>query len=170
MQPIETERLILRSFRLEDLDDLYEMLSDAETVKYEPYLPMTMEEVRSNLDWRISTEEMIAVQRKSDGKMIGGIYLGAREFNALELGYVFNRSCWGMGYAAEGCQSIIQQAFSRGIHRIYAECDPNNPASWRLLERLGFQREAHLHQNIFFWKDEAGTPLWKDTFIYGRLS
>ena len=47
---IETERLILRRFRKEDLQDLYEYLSDAETVQYEPYRPMDMNEVKEQLD------------------------------------------------------------------------------------------------------------------------
>lgn len=62
------------------------------------------------------------------------------------------------------------QAFARGIHRIYAECDPENTASWRLLERLGFQREAHFKQNVYFWRNEKGGPIWKDTYVYARLA
>ena len=166
----QTNRLILRRYCLSDLQDLYEYLSDPEVVKYEPYKPMTMGEVRENLAWRISTEEMIAVERKADGKMIGNIYLGNRDFDALELGYVFHRNAWGQGYAKESCEALISRAFARGVHRIYAECDPENAASWRLLEALGFVREAHLKQNVYFWKDEKGQPIWKDTFVYARLN
>ena len=165
----ETERLILRRFREEDLSDLQEYLSDPEVVKYEPYRPMTMEEARENLSWRISTEEMIAVEEKSTGKMIGNVYLGKRDFDSLELGYVFNRAYWGRGYAGEACNALIEKAFAQGVHRIYAECDPENESSRKLLERLGFQREGHLRQNVYFWRDEEGKPIWKDTFLYGKL-
>lgn len=58
----ETDRLILRRYCKEDLQDLYEYLSDEEVVKHEPYKPMNISEVEGNLDWRISTEEMIAVE------------------------------------------------------------------------------------------------------------
>lgn len=95
---METERLILRRYNENDLQDLYEYLSDSEVVKYEPYKPMSMEETKGNLDWRISTDEMIAVELKSNGKMIGNVYLGKRDFEALEIGYVFNKNYWGMGY------------------------------------------------------------------------
>ena len=61
-------------------------------------------------------------------------------------------------------------AFAAGVHRIYAECDPENENSWRLLERLGFSREAHLRQNVYFWKDTDGNPIWKDTYVYARLN
>ena len=91
----ETERLILRRYEEEDLEDLYEYLSDSKVVEFEPYKPMTMDEVRGNLDWRISTDEMIAVELKENGKMIGNVYLGKRDFESLEIGYVFNAEFWG---------------------------------------------------------------------------
>ena len=166
----ETARLRLRRYRESDLMDLYEYLSDPKVVEHEPYLPMTLEEVRENLTWRISTDEMIAVEEKATGKMIGNVYLGKREFDALELGYVFNANYWCRGYARESCEALINLDFRNGIHRIFAECDPNNPNSWKLLERLGFEREGHLKQNVWFWKDEAGNPIWKDTYLYAKVN
>ena len=166
----ETERLILRRYKKEDLEDLFEYLSDPEVVEYEPYKPLTLSETEENLEWRIGTDEMIAVELKETHKMIGNVYMGSREFDAKEIGYVFNRKYWGHGYAVESCKALIEQAFSNGIHRIYAECDPCNNRSWKLLEALGFQREAHLRKNVYFWKDETGKPIWKDTYVYARLA
>ena len=166
----ETERLILRRYSKEDLQDLFEYLSDKEVVEYEPYQPQTFDEVKENLEWRIRSDEMIAVELKDSHKMIGNVYMGKRDFEALEMGYVFNRNYWGHGYAAESCKALIQQAFSNGIHRVYAECDPENKSSWKLLEALGFQREAHFRKNVYFWKDETGKPIWKDTYVYAQLN
>ena len=165
----ETERLILRRYKEEDLSDLLEYLSDAEVVAFEPYKAMTLAEAEENLKWRISTEEMIALELKCNHKMIGNVYLGKREFNSLELGYVLNRTYWKQGYAVESCEKLIALAFQNGVHRIYAECDPKNLGSWKLLEKLGFVREGCLKENVFFWRDEDGQPIWKDTFIYARL-
>ena len=166
----ETDRLILRRFHEKDLDDLYEYLSDPEVVRFEPYMPMGRQEAAQNLEWRISTEEMIAVELKSSHKMIGNIYLGKRDFDAVEIGFVFNRKYWGQGYAKESCCALIKNIFSGGAHRIFAECDPQNSGSWRLLEALGFEKEAHLKENVYFWKDEVGKPIWKDTYIYAKLN
>lgn len=166
---IETPRLILRGFREDDLQDLFEYLSDEEVVRFEPYAPMTIDEVRENLDWRISTVEMVAVELKKSGKMIGNVYLGKRDFDALEIGYVFNKHYWGQGYARESCDALIKKAFSENIHRIFAECDPCNTASWKLLEGLGFTREAYFRQNVYFVKDDLGEPIWKDTYVYALL-
>lgn len=166
----ETERLILRRYKKEDLQDLFEYLSDKDVVEYEPYKTMTFDEAKENLEWRIGTDEMIAVELKSSHKMIGNVYLGKRDFDSLEMGYVFNRNYWGKGYAAESCEALIEQAFSNGVHRIYAECDPRNKNSWKLLEALGFRREAHFRKNVYFWKDENGKAIWKDTYIYAKLN
>ena len=166
----ETERLVLRRYEKEDLQDLFEYLSDKEVVEYEPHKPLTLDETKENLEWRIGTDEMVAVELKRSHKMIGNVYMGKREFEALEMGYVFNRNYWGHGYAIESCKALIQQAFLNGVHRIYAECDPRNKRSWKLLERLGFQREAHLRKNVYFWKDKTGNAIWKDTYIYAKLN
>ena len=50
--------------------------------------------------------------------------------------------------------------------RVYAEYDPMNTPSWKLLEKAGLKREAHFKQNIWFHKDESGKPIWKDTYVY----
>lgn len=167
---LETQRLILRPFRESDLQDLYEYLSDEQTVRYEPYKPMTLAETQDNLHWRMDTGAMIAVERREDHKLIGNLYFAKGNFETAELGYVFNRHFWGHGYASESCRALIKHAFGEGTHRIIAECDPENVNSWRLLEALGFTREAHLRQNVYFWKDGQGNPIWKDTYVYARLS
>lgn len=166
----ETERLILRRYTENDLQDLYEYLSNPNVVKFEPYMPMVMEEVKDNLKWRISTDEMIAVQLKSENKMIGNVYLGKRDFDSLEIGFVFNEKYWKKGYAKESCEKLVEEAFKMGIHRIYAECDPMNQNSWGLLEKMGFLKEGHLRKNVYFFKDENQQPIWKDTFIYSKLN
>lgn len=163
---IETNRLILHRFSENDLLDLFEYLSDPEVVKFEPYRPMSMDEVSEELDLRIASEEMVAVELKSSSKLIGNVYLGKRENDTLEIGFVFNQDFWNQGYAMESCEVSIQDAFSSGIAKIYAECDPDNQSSWKLLERLGFTREAHLIKNTWFWKDELGEPILKDTYMY----
>ena len=83
---------------------------------------------------------------------------------------MFNRHYWGQHYACESCRALIAKAFAEGVHRIYAECDPCNTASWRSLESLGFAKEAHFQQNVYFWKDENGNLVWKDTFVYALLN
>jgi len=149
------------------MNDLYEYISDPETVYFEPYDPKNMDETRQDLAWRISSEEMIAVEY--DGKLIGNLYLGVRDMETRELGYVFNRAYWKRGFAREACFALMDEAFRTGIHRIFAECDPQNPNSWHLLEALGMRREAYMRKNVFFRRDASGNPIWKDTYVYAIL-
>ncbi|MDD5898269.1 MAG: GNAT family N-acetyltransferase [Clostridia bacterium] len=165
----ETERLILRAHRAEDWADFCRCFGDAEVVRFEPYRAMSGEEARQALAARIGNDAFIALETKQDHRYIGNVYFREDEMHAVELGYVLARDAWHRGYAAEACRVLIEDAFARGVHRIWAECDPQNTASWKLLERLGFVREAHLHQNVFFWKDEQGNPIWKDTYQYALL-
>lgn len=167
---IQTLRLILRPYGPQDLEPLYGYLSDPEVVRYEPYRPMTRAEAERTLAERMASEEFLAVELRATGVLIGNLYLGPRPFEALELGYVFARPHWGQGYAAEACRAALQAAFAAGVHRVYAECDPENTPSRRLLERLGFAQEGLLRQNVYFWRDEQGRPLWKDTCLYAILA
>ena len=60
----ETQRLILRRYKEEDLQDLFAYLSDAQVVEYEPHKPLTIEETRENLKWRMETDGRIAAHKK----------------------------------------------------------------------------------------------------------
>ena len=127
-------------------------------MKYEPYRPMTREEVAKDLERRIGSNEMIAIELAETHRLIGNIYLGRRDFSSLELGYVFHRAYWRKGVTKEACAALIERGFAEGTHRIFAERDPENENSWRLLEALGFSREAHFRKNVFFWNDGHGNP------------
>ena len=71
---------------------------------------------------------------------------------------------WGRGYTTEAARAMIDFGFRElGLHRIWADCDPRNVASWRVLEKLGLRREAHLRQNARI-KGE-----WVDSLLYAIL-
>lgn len=164
-----TERLLLRRFCAEDGNDLFEYLSDEEVVRYEPYLPHSREEANEAAKQRAENECFLAVCLKN-GKLIGNLYLQAGDFGTWEIGYVFNRSFWGNGFAVESVRELLSYLFEeQNAHRVTAFCDPQNVHSWKLLERIGMRREGTLLQNVYFFTDEAGKPLWKDTYEYGML-
>lgn len=169
MQEIITERLVLREFRETDYDDLYEFLSQLEDDEFEGYPGITYENGKEHLKYRLKSEEFYAIELKENGKVIGNIYCGNREFDAKELGYIVNRDYQRKGIACEALKAIMEHVFRQGTHRVYAECDPRNDCSWRLLEKAGLEREAHFKQNVYFHKDETGQPKWKDTYVYAKL-
>ncbi|MBP5727776.1 MAG: GNAT family N-acetyltransferase, partial [Clostridia bacterium] len=113
--------------------------------------------------------EFYAIELTETVKVIVNIYCGNRDFAAREVGYIDNKNYQQKGYAAEALSAVIAQAFREGAHRIYAECDPRNVPSWKLLEKVGLRREAYFRQNIWFRRDENGGPVWKDTLVYAIL-
>ena len=170
MTMMKTGRLILRPFRETGYDDLYEFLSQLEHDEFEGYPGITYENGREHLKYRMDSQEFYAIELAGSGKVIGNIYCGSRDFCAKEVGYIINRDYQRKGYASEALYAVIGQAFQEGAHRVFAECDPRNVRSWKLLEKVGMKREAHFRQNVFFHKDSSGAPIWKDTFVYAILA
>ena len=137
MADIITPRLRLRPFTEADYDDLYEFLSQLRDDEFEGYPGITYENGREHIEYRLDSEEFFAVELLSSGKVIGNIYCGRREYNAREVGYIINKNHQRQGCALEALRAVINRAFKEGAHRVYAECDPRNIASWKLLEKVG---------------------------------
>ena len=167
---IETKRLVLRPFEEADYDDLYEFLSQLRDDEFEGYPGITYENGREHLKYRLGSEAFLSIELRETGKVTGNIYCGKRDFEARKVGYIVNRHYQRRGYAGEALTSVIRSAFREGVHRVFAECDPRNTPSWKLLERVGLRREARFKQNIFFRRDEDGAPIWKDTFVYAIIA
>jgi L-amino acid N-acyltransferase YncA len=64
----------------------------------------------------------------------------------------------------------IESMFNKGIHRIYAECAPQNTPSWKLMEKIGIRREAHFRKNVSFHQDTNEKPIYWDTYVYAVLN
>ncbi|MDF2540371.1 MAG: GCN5-related N-acetyltransferase [Herbinix sp.] len=171
---METERLIIRRFQENDWKDLYDYLSLEEVVKYEPYEVFTKEQCMEEASYRSNNEAFWAVCLKENNKVIGNLYFakeGPEEFRTWELGYVFNPKFGGRGYATEACKDMLQHAFKEySAHRIIGRCNPQNTASWKLLERLGMRREGHFIKPVFFKRDIEGQPIWHDAYEYAILA
>lgn len=115
MRRLETERLILRPYAQEDLDGFYACVSDPEVVRYEPYRPMSPGEARQALIARLDSGEFWALERKADGQYVGNLYLGRREFQSLELGYVLAREYWvGQGLCKRSLSGVDRRSLPAG--------------------------------------------------------
>ena len=168
-----TQRLIIRRFTENDYMDLFEYLSNPEVVSFEPYSTLDIEQCRREAINRSKSEAFWAVCLKDNNKLIGNLYFekeGEEEFDSYEVGYVFNKSYQGKGYATEALRELLRYGFEELMaHRIMAMCDPKNIPSFRLLERVNMRREGHLMKNVYFRLDKEGYPIWKDTYIYALL-
>jgi RimJ/RimL family protein N-acetyltransferase len=170
---VETERLILREFRKEDLNGVHAYASDPEVSKYEPWGPNSEDDTKYFLDSIISyqlnnprNDYEIAIELKGTGLLIGacGIHISDTETREGYIGYCYNKQYWKNGYASEAAVAIIEFGFkSLNLHRIFATCDPNNVGSSKVLEKIGMKREGHLRDH----KLQRGK--WRDSFLYSIL-
>lgn len=168
--PIRTNRLVVRPFRATDWHDLHAYLSLPEVYAYEPGSPIDEATAKRLAAERSASLEFLALELAASGRVIGHCSLvatGAPEDAARSLGFIVHPHDQGQGFAAEGGRAVVDWAFmALGLHRVVAECDPRNVASWRTLERIGLLREGHLRSNVFFRRDADGRPMWQDTYIY----
>ena len=167
---IESERLIVRTFKESDYYDLYEYLSNPETYKFEPGRPLSLSECQKVTKERSVGNAFLAIELKTEKKVIGHLYFYCseeNEFMTCELGFITNRKYQRMNYTSEAASALIEYTFKNSyIHRITAQCNPENTASWKLLEKVGMIREGHLIKNIFLKTDSNGFPVWQDTYLY----
>jgi [ribosomal protein S5]-alanine N-acetyltransferase len=171
---MESERLIVRRFAKDDWRDLHEYLGLPETYEFEPGAPVGVGQAKALAAERAKGGDFLAVQLKDGGKMIGHVYLGREgpsEYRTYELGYIFNPAYSRRGYCTEASALVLGLAFGElGAHRVVAYCDPRNPASWRVLEKLGMRLEGLFRQRAFFRRGPDGEPLWHDCRAYAMLA
>lgn len=170
--PIETERLILRDIIPADRQAIFDYRSDAETNKFQSWIPKNPEEVDEFIQKNYKefnlpeTWYQILITDKETGTVIGdiGIHFIGEENKQVELGITINKKFHGKGYASEALKGCIDFLFNDlQKHRIIASVDPENTASLRLMERIGFRKEAHFVRSLF-WKNK-----WVDDVIYALL-
>ena len=142
---LETERLVLRPFDLEDIDELAPILGDPETMQYYP-APFTLEKSRQWIEWNLSNYRehghgLWALEAKETGELLGDCGLipqtvdGRRE---VEVGWHVKRSHWRRGLATEAGAACRDYAFGDlGLARLISLIRPENVASRRVAEKLG---------------------------------
>lgn len=166
--PILADRLLLRPFRDDDLDAFHAIQRREDVVRYLYWEPRSRDESKEMLGRRILQVAIdkagdglhLAAELRPTGEMIGhfSLFYASDEHRQGEVGFVVHPDHHGHGYAAEGARLMLRLGFEElGLHRIVGRCDARNEASWRLMERLGMRREAHLIENEFVkgeWADE----------------
>lgn len=161
---IETTRLVVRDFLMDDTFDLYEILGDAETMKYcEP--PYDLKKTKNFLtEFCINRGSAVAAVHKQSGKVIGYILFNEYAESVYEMGWFFNRKYWQHGYAYEACKAVIAHAFTKlKAHKIFAETiDPVRSVA--LMKKLGMQSEGIQRSHT---KDLNGR--WTDLYVYDLL-
>lgn len=166
-------RVVLRWLTERDVDALYEIFSDPDTMRFWSTTAMTRKAEARQLLREIREEHRDGqlhewgMARREDGRVIGTCTLFQldRSNRRAEVGFALARPEWGKGLMREGLTTLLDFAFHElGLRRIEADVDPRNQRSVRLLESLGFKAEGLLRER---WN--VGGEL-QDATIYGLLA
>lgn len=156
---LRTPRLILRSARPADLEGLHAVLSDPRaTVWWSTPPHETLDQTREWLDSMIANgPEHPDFVVELDGRVIGK----AGFWKLPDVGYILHPDVWGQGLASEAVGAAIDHVFRTGeLESLTADVDPDNAASIRVLERLGFVRTGFAERT---WNVGG---VWKDSLYY----
>lgn len=173
MQPtLSTKRLILRPFELTDGEDVRRLAGDRAIADTTLQIPHPYEAGMAE-EWILTREPrfeageevVFAVVLRESGELIGAMGLVIEgKFQKAELGYWIGRPYWGNGYCTEAGQAILHYGFQAlNLNRIHAYHFKRNPASGRVMQKLGLKHEGSAPEHVMKW------GVFEDVEIYGIL-
>ena len=153
---LETDRLILRKYVIEDAEDMYNnWASDPEVTKFLTWPTHPSVDITRMLlqDWIPKYEDggyfNWVIELKETGRAIGNISVVRlkEEIEAAEIGYCMSRAYWGQGIMPEALRAVMDFLFDEvGLNRVAAYHDANNPKSGRVMDKAGMKFEGVLRQ------------------------
>jgi RimJ/RimL family protein N-acetyltransferase len=169
---LKTERLILRPFTLADAPEVQRLAGDRDIASTTLNIPHPYENGMAEA-WigthqeRFDKGELVnfAITHGEQGYLIGSIGLMiAKEFDRAEIGYWIGKPYWNQGYCTEAADAVIKYGFEiLRLNRIYATHINRNPASGRVMQKIGMKHEGHLRQHAKKWGN------YEDIETYGIL-
>lgn len=151
---LEGERILLRPVELADASDMFEYASDEETTLFvfERHRELEMTEEAIANYFLAAPAGKYAVEVKDTQKMIGTVDIRPNQHDRIaEIGYTLNKAYHGNGYMTEAGKLITAMAFEiLGMEKVFAMHDVLNPASGKVMERIGMQPEGILRRHKVF--------------------
>jgi len=172
-QDILTERLCLRSLCPDDADKVFAYRCDPGVLQYQSWEPKSAEEVRSFINSMLTREfnvpgwYQVGIERRGTRGLIGdcGVHVLETDSRIVEIGITIEPASQSMGYATESINAILELLFERlSKHRVIASVDPGNLPSMALMKSVGFRKEGHFVQSLWF-KDG-----WVDDVVFAMLA
>ena len=169
---IETDRLILRPFELSDEEAVFSICSEKEIAANTRTIPHPYPReqaavwIKSQPEmWTAGKAAVFAVCLKSSGQLVGAVGLQIAEMDQnAELGYWVDKDHWGQGIATEASAAAVEFGFrTLELHKIHAHYMARNPASGRIMEKIGMTKEGFFPGHIRKWGQ------FHDVVFYGIL-
>ena len=158
---LETKRLLLRPLALDDSPRVARLAGAREIAATTLSIPHPYSEadartwIEKHKGQESPPKEIVfAITTRPDGELIGTIGFGGidHEHCQAEMGFWIGMDWWGKGYATEAAQAVVRFGFEElKLNRIYAHYMVKNPASGRVLEKIGMKREGLLRQRVRKW-------------------
>ena len=171
--PLQSERLTMRVYARSDIPALMPLIGAREVAATTLRIPHPYTESDAR-DFIVSTEEDLSSGRglrlgiilRERDTLCGGVGLVIEpDDRHAELGYWVGVPYWGKGYATEAARAVVKYGFGTlGLHRIFASHFANNPASARVLRKIGMRHEGTLRAHVLKWGQ------FLDLEMYGKLA
>ena len=155
---LETERLILRELKTNDVENIFEYASIPEVAEYVQWYPHKTKEdslgfINFALEQFFTGASLIwGIVLKSENKLIGSIDLRdwKSDNKCSDTGYVISKNYWNKGFVSEALRAVINFAFEElHLNRIEAHCEEENKGSWHVMEKCGMKYEGTLREKVF---------------------
>jgi ribosomal-protein-alanine N-acetyltransferase len=157
---ITTERLLLRPYTLDDAPELQRLIGEwdvAKTLMSVPYPYPDGAAEEFIVQHPVDSEKgdfQFAVTHREEGCLIGGIGFNDVDSEAerAEIGYWIARTYWGNGYGTEAARAVVKFGFEvMQLNRIHAAHFSNNPASGRIMQKIGMKHEGCRRRHVRKW-------------------
>lgn len=171
VERLETERLILRGWKMEDAKDLYAYASTPKVGPMAGWKPHDdLEESKKIIEMFLDAGDSWALELKESHKVIGSLGLHRSKKRDIaydrELGYVLAEEYWGQGLIPEAARAAIDYAFlTMKIDKLLVSHFDFNGRSKRVIEKLGFPYLAHLEGS---WGRYDGRKLDEEVYLMTR--
>jgi len=162
---LETERLRIRPYSEADIPELLPLVGEraVAATTFRIAHPYTEQDARSFLELAKQSDKLwLAITLRSEGQQIGGIGLRIeQQHQHAELGYWLGLPYWGQGYATEASREMIRYGFEQlGLNRIFATHFKHNPASGRVLKKIGMQYEGCQREHLLKWGEFVDSEMY----------
>ena len=170
---LDTNDLHLRPLIMADAEAMFEILSDAQSMKYWSHMPATdisaaIKSLREDVESDAKGNSLCwAVTLKGKDELIGKciLFSFSPANRRAEIGFILNRNYWQQGLMYQALEAVIAFAFDTlNLHRIEADTDTKNAGSLALLEKLGFEREGLFRERWFVYSK------WDDSVMLALLN
>ncbi len=169
---LETARLLIRPVSLKDVNEIFEYRSDREANKFQGWIPETMNDVIAFIEKtakqinEAGTWFQLVIVEKGTQNVVGdiGVHFFDKENQQVEIGCTLNKHFQSKGYATEALKRVIDYLFKDLYkHRVITSIDPANTDSIRLVERIGFRKEAHFVESLLI------NGKWVDDLVFAMI-